>query len=207
MASSQHLRQKERPADAGRFAVLATRARLLASIAALIALATAVFAASQLARLGTKTTAPAPAFLRQAIGSPQTRLPLRRTPAPHTHAAVTHRGYVVHKRSSELGVALAGPDAAGAGAWDRYESGLLRRTSFGSEVVTLDPTHAEDSLTITKRQGPRTWRWSLALLNLEPRLRDDGSVALLRGGRPSGLSIAPVAIADERAQDVTPARP
>ena len=189
MASFRHLRHEERSATAGRFGVLSgRRGRLLASTAALLALAAVIFGASQLASLdGSKTTAPAPAFLRFALGSPQGRAPLTRRPAPGIHVGVRTHGYAVAKHGASL--VLASRDAAGAAPWQRFVSGVLRRTSFGSEAITLDPTRAEDFLTVTSRQGVRTWRWSLGLQSLDPKSRVDGSIALLRSGAPSGIRI------------------
>src|SRR5437867_12752274 len=97
MASFEELRPlDERPADAGRFGVLLVRARLLASVAALLALA-GVFAGLQLAGSARKTHAAAPAYLRHALGSPQSSAPLTRRPAQDVRVQVTRDGYRVHR--------------------------------------------------------------------------------------------------------------
>src|SRR5439155_885169 len=47
-------------------------------------------------------------------------------------------------------------------------------------------------------------RWNIASSTLEPRLRADGSVALLADGQPSGLVIPAVMILDAGGRSVTP---
>ncbi|HEY3182286.1 MAG TPA: hypothetical protein VGJ77_05565, partial [Gaiellaceae bacterium] len=191
----------ERPAHAGRFGVLLVRARLLASVAALLALA-GVFAGLQLAGSAPKTHAAAPAFLRHALGSPQSHAPLTRKPAQDVRVQVTRDGYRVHRPGLAVGVALR-DSGAGAG-WTRYDSGVLRETAFGSESIVVGGTRTEDFLTVTRRQGARTWRWSLEARSLKPRSRVDGSIDLLRQDGSVGPRILPLRIADGRGRDVTP---
>ena len=143
-----------------------------------------------------------PGFLKAALGAPQPSAPLVRTPAPGVRVAVRDGGYAVERGKASVSVVSAEP---GDAPWVRFEGGVTRPTAFGHETVTIDGAKAEQLLTVTERQGPRTWRWNLAAPGLTPVLRADGGVDFRRGSRTAGIAIRPVAILDGAGRDITPA--
>ena len=89
-------------------------------------------------------------------------------------------------------------------AWTVHANGLVRPTAYGHELLLLVPRQAEQFLAVSKRQGPRTWRWRLDTGGLEPRLRADGGIDLWKGGERSQLGLAPVVVFDGDGRNVTP---
>jgi hypothetical protein len=133
-------------------------------------------------------------------------LPRSAPPRPTTGGGV--RAHVDGGRGTAIGPngsASLEPAGTSGGAWQNYEHGSSRTTSFGRELVQLSAGGFEELTTVERHQGIRTWSWDLKSLNLSPKVMPDGSVALLAGDRPSGLSIAPVSILDQTGRDVTPA--
>jgi hypothetical protein len=161
----------------------------------IVALALVTFGA---ASWDTTRQALAPAFLAKALGPQDALSPLSRMPTPHVAVTIDRAGYTVTHHGSP--VSLAAEDADG-GAWRRFANGVSRPTAFGAETVVVERGKAEEFLTVDRRQGPKTWRWTLRTSGLVPRLRDDGAVEL----RSGSLLIAPVALFDVRGRDVTPA--
>ena len=71
----------------------------------------------------------------------------------------------------------------------------------------LGLNRVEQSLTVDKRQGTRTWRWRLDAAKLAPRLTADGTVRFADGKKDSGLRILPVVVFDKSGKDITPRGP
>ena len=92
----------------------------------------------------------------------------------------------------------------GAGSWDRYRSGAARSTSFGRQTVVFAPGSIEELLTVTKRTGPRVWRWRLNPGALTPRLGVDGGISFGANHALSRLAITPAKIFSSSNRDVTP---
>jgi hypothetical protein len=69
----------------------------------------------------------------------------------------------------------------------------------------VDRERTEQFLTVTRRQGKRTWRWQLET-GLVPRVGSDGDVVFLSRSsrRVAGPVLAPVEILDARGRVVTP---
>jgi len=139
-------------------------------------------------------------FLDSALGKRADRAPLVRTPQRNLKVKILPRGYSV---TADAGtVALVATRASQP--WTSFADGVERVTPYGSEAITVDGSTTEQFLTVTRRQGPRTWSWRLSAKNLTPRLGADGSIRFLAGKRVTGFSIAPVAIYDSVGRDVTP---
>ena len=90
------------------------------------------------------------------------------------------------------------------GAWRGHQHGVQRKLPFGSEAIVLGLNRVEQSLTVDKRQGTRTWRWRLDAAKLAPRLTADGTVRFADGKKDSGLRILPVVVLDRRGENITP---
>jgi hypothetical protein len=143
-----------------------------------------------------------PPFLSDALGPEESGAPLERTPAPGVGVRIHTEGYTVTRWGDS--VSVVGEDVGGA-KWRRHVHGVTRTTDFGAETIIVDGDRTEEFLTVTKRQGERTWRWKLAT-RLLPRLGRDGSVSFLdpTHRRVTGLVVDPVRILDEDGRDVTP---
>jgi hypothetical protein len=200
MASFHGLRQRgDRPAGTGRLV------RPLAAFGAPVAfagLAAAFVLASQLAGSGgPRATPELPSFLAKALGAPQESAPLVRQTAPGVEVSVDRLGIQILREKSALSLAS---DDGGRGRWRRYENGVSRATPFGRETITVEPGKAEHYLTVERRQGVRTWRWSIDAGKLAPRITPNGAVDFLERGKVAGFRIRPVAIYDVDGRDVTP---
>ncbi|HET7146118.1 MAG TPA: hypothetical protein VFI10_02870, partial [Gaiellaceae bacterium] len=141
-----------------------------------------------------------PTFVSSALGA-QRPTAARPPAALGARARLTRDGATL--AGSGAAVSLA-PADSGTGAWRHFEHGAVRPTPFGREAVTLAPGSFEQFTTVDRHLGQRIWRWHLSTLDLSPRLREDGSVAFTRDGRPAGPHILPVAVFDEAGRDVTP---
>ncbi len=142
-------------------------------------------------------------FLERALGERAPDAPLVRTPVAGTTVRLGDGGgYRVQSGSADL--ALHNIDSGSGGELERFADGVARRTPFGLETVTVTPTKVEQYLTVTKRQGRKTWSWQLDT-TLEPRLSSDGAVTFRSNSRPAALRIPPAAILDGSGRDITPA--
>jgi len=143
-----------------------------------------------------------PGFLSDALGPEESGAPLERTPAPGVGVRIHSEGYTVTRWGDS--VSVVGEDLGGA-EWRRHVHGVTRTTAFGAEAIIVDGSRTEEFLTVTRRQGERTWRWQLAT-RLVPRLGRDGSVSFLDPARRrvTALVVDPVQILDEDGRDVTP---
>jgi hypothetical protein len=155
--------------------------------AAAIAAAAAVFlAVVVLAGVGKLDTG-VPGFLEDALGPEKAAAPMERKPATGVDVRIHERGYTVSHWG--VSVSVVSQDVGGA-QWRRHVHGVTRETDFGTETIVVNGRKTEEFLTVTKRQGEKTWRWKLAT-RLHPRLGRDGAVTVLdRDGKdvtPDGL--------------------
>jgi len=204
MASFPDLRPDARSAQAESWAMPSRRPRRLAGAAVLLAAFSllAFLAVSELATLrGTKASHRTPAFLSRALGSPDPKASLSRTPAPGFAVRIHTGGFRLRTSDGTLSLTA---QASGGDGWSRYEHGALRSTSAGQEAVTVDGARAEESLRVTSRHGLHTWRWQLDT-NLEARLAH-GHVGFFNGHLLTRVEIEPVRILDDSGRDVTPKR-
>src|SRR5207248_2260110 len=125
-------------------------------------------------------------------------------PARGVNVAVRTAGVrVSHRGGGAVSLDLAGTASAETKA---YANGVSRTTAFGNETVTVTPQRTEQFLTVDRRQGPRTWAWTLRASHLMPAVEPDGSVRFTdRRGDMADLHVLPVAILDRSGNDVTPA--
>ena len=191
MTGRTQLRQFPRPAPA-----VSLRNRAVALLAVVAALTAGLLVlAGQAAR-----PAP-PSFLAEALGAPRDSASLVRTPTTDVAVQIRSTGYsVAHKGGS----VVLSPVLGSTGAWKRFDGGVVRRTPFGTETITVDSERAEQYLTVERSQGVRTWRWLLDTSRLTPRLGRDGAIELRSAaGRSSDLRISPVQILDELGRSVT----
>src|SRR5436309_2572892 len=197
MASFPDLRPDRGSAHAEHRAARSFRrlARLLAVPLALCILA--FVAVSELATLHGKKALEAPAFLTEALGSPESSAPLVRTPARHTTVTIGRHGYAVAHHGRSLIVSSTGSGTT----WARFANGATRSTAFGQESIVVRSDSTELFETVVRRQGRRFWRWQLGTTGLTPKLERDGSVWL---DRRHSLWISPIAIKDAGGRDVTP---
>jgi hypothetical protein len=133
-------------------------------------------------------------FLSSALGEQTSAAPSKRTPASGVEVRIHSGGYTVTRGGDSVSVTA---EAVGGAEWRRHVHEVTRATGFGAETIVVDGGKAEEFLTVSERQGNRTWRWPLAT-RLAPRLTDGGTVSFLDRGTPrvTGLSIAPVRILD-----------
>src|SRR5215208_283862 len=166
MASTHDKRFDRSSAQAGRFGV---RGYLLAVAALALVLAAAVVAATQLAKLrgDDERTPVTSSFLAEALGVPRASAPLVRKPAKDVQVRIDRAGYDVRQRSGSLSLAST---AASSRPWRRFADGAQRTAPFGKETITVGPQRTEQFLTVTKRQGLRTWTWRLDTTTLKPSL-------------------------------------
>lgn len=113
-----------------------------------------------------------------------------------TTVAVARRGFAV--KHGEGAISLV--DAGASTRWTRFQSGFVRDRVFGKETILVTPQLTEQFYTVTKRQGRRTWSWSLRSPHA-PRLLPNGSIAF--AGIP--VTIAPAEITSASGEVVTPA--
>ncbi|MBI4172541.1 MAG: Ig-like domain-containing protein, partial [Actinobacteria bacterium] len=192
MARNPELRQFEGPAPAGH-----PRGRVLVTAAALAALVAGLFV---LVGPGGERPAP-PSFLAESLGSARDSASLARTPTTDVAVEIRSTGYSVAHTGGRV---VLSPVLGSAGAWKRFDGGVARRTSFGTETITVDSERTEQYLTVERRQGVRTWRWQLDTTRLTPRLTTDGAIELRASDRSNNLRISPVQILNELGQSVTP---
>ncbi len=202
MARDSGLRQtpRESPAQPGRFALLRSLSptRLAAALAVVAAAFLAVYHLA-----GDAGKAPAePAFLTSALGAPQRSASFVRKPAPSIKVKIeAGGGYTVADRSRSVTLAAEG---TGSGSWHAYVHGASRSTPFGSETVAVKGGRTEQFLTVTHRQGKKTWSWSLGT-KLHPSLSPDGSVLLSDRSGSGDFRLLPVAILTAAGVNITPA--
>ncbi len=196
-------RSSEGSAQTGRFAVLRTFSPL--RLAALLALlATALLVALQLAGLHRGKAPSVPAFLTKALGAPQRSAPLVRKPAPHVSVTILKSGLKVADHDGSI--ALAAAAATGEWrTWRRYQQGVLRRTSFGSEAIVFDDKGqgGEQFLVVRQHHQRHTWRWRLDTA-FTPRVTSSGVVGFFKGHRMVAPWIPPARVLDGHQHDVTP---
>ena len=208
MASFPDLRPDRRSAKAESTAAPGNRARLLLAVSTALLL-TASLAVSELATLRGARAHDASVFLTRELGPPLDR-PLVRTPAHASPALVKPalggkleiRDGGLKVTSGHASVSLSFGKARGA--WRGHQHGVQRKLPFGSEAIVLGLNRVEQSLTVDKRQGTRTWRWRLDAAKLAPRLTADGTVRFADGTKDSGLRILPVVVFDRRGENITP---
>ncbi len=143
-----------------------------------------------------------PAFVATQLGARRATLPVAALQQYGAESTVTAGGFQV--RIGALTMSLASMDG-GAGNWTAYAGGASRTTTFGREFVTITGSGAEQLLQVDSHQGAHTWRWRIGGTDLVPRLTDADAVSFVgRDGRPTGISIAPVALLDTAGNSLTP---
>ena len=127
---------------------------------------------------------------------------MERTPAPGVDVRINPEGYTVSHWGAS--VSVVAEDVGGA-KWRNHVHGVTRETEFGSETIVVDGARTEKFLTVTERQGEKTWRWKLAT-RLVPRLGNDGAVSFAdsRTNHVTSLVIDPVQILDRSGKEITP---
>ena len=137
-----------------------------------------------------------------ALGAPKPDAPLARRPAEGVKVRIDRKGFQVAGEHGRVSIASAAPSSS---RWARYAHGAARPTSFGRETVVVTPEKTEQFLTVERRQGPKTWQWQLGSAGKIPRVGDDGAIAFLGGHHKlAPMHVEPVAILDERGNDITP---
>ncbi|MGH3027974.1 MAG: hypothetical protein ACRDMW_05410, partial [Gaiellaceae bacterium] len=141
-------------------------------------------------------------FLEDALGPEKAEAPMERTPAPGVDVRINAEGYTVSHWGAS--VSVVSEDVGGA-RWRNHVHGVTRETNFGSETIVVDGARTEKFLTVTERQGEKTWRWKLAT-RLVPRLGNDGAVSFAdtETNHVTSLVIDPVQILDRSGQEITP---
>jgi hypothetical protein len=141
-------------------------------------------------------------FLEDALGPEKAEAPMERTPAPGVDVRINAEGYTVSHWGAS--VSVVSEDVGGA-RWRNHVHGVTRETEFGSETIVIDGARTEKFLTVTERQGEKTWRWKLAT-RLVPRLGQDGAVSFAdqRTNHVTSLVIDPVQILDRSGKEITP---
>src|SRR3954470_8569879 len=175
MASFPDLRPGSRLAKAKGVAVRRSGSlRLLAVSAAL--LLTAFIAVSELATLRGPKAHDASAYLTRELGPPLGSASLVRRPERGISVDVGKRSGFSVARAGGGSITLSAK-GAGRAPWQHFANGVMRRTPFGHETVTVGPGQAEQFLTVARRQGARTWEWNLGT-TLEPRSLPNGTIDL-----------------------------
>ena len=150
----------------------------------------------------TPTVAASPLFLLHALGAPSGKAPLVRRPVRGVTVRVGDRGYsVAAPRDGQITVAGTRP----GGRWSRFEHGVSRRTGYGAETISVAPDRTEEFLTVSRHQGPTTWRWKLRSTTLDPRLTGDGGISFSARRAAPPMRLAPVRILDADGAAITPA--
>jgi hypothetical protein len=209
MASFPDLRPNRRSAKAESTAAPRIRARLLLAASTALLL-TASLAVSELATLRGAKAHDASVFLTRELGPPLDRGTLVRTPAhaspklikPALGGKLEIRDGGLKVASGHASVSLSFGKARGD--WRGHQHGVQRKLPFGSEAIVLGLNRIEQSLTVDKRQGTRTWRWRLDAAKLAPRLTADGTIRFADGKKDSWLRILPIVVFDKSGKDITP---
>ena len=175
----------------------ASPVRTAAAIAAAAAVFLLVVVIAGVGRLD-----PDVSFLEDALGPEKAEAPMERTPAPGVDVRINPEGYTVSHWGAS--VSVVAEDVGGA-KWRNHVHGVTRETEFGSETIVVDGARTEKFLTVTERQGEKTWRWKLAT-RLVPRLGNDGAVSFAdsRTNHVTSLVIDPVQILDRSGKEITP---
>ena len=197
MASNTELRRSaRRSAGAERFGT----PRFILASALAVGLVCLLVLAQLASRQEQQSAGSPPAFLGDALGSPQTTASLVRTPAPGLTLNVMDASFGLASELASVTLTTSGSET-----WRRYEGGAHRTTSFGSETITFEKRSLEQYLTVENRQGRRTWTWKLDG-SARARLLDGGRVGFVdeKTGRVSDLLLGAAKIFDTRGQDVTP---
>ena len=197
MASNFELRRSDkRSASAGRFRT----PRFVFATALGVGLVCLLLLAQLASRQEQHTTGSPPAFLGDALGSPQQTASLVRRPASGLTLNVTDARFGLATDLASVTLTTSG-----SGTWRRFEGGAHRTTSFGSETVTFDKESLEQYLTVESRQGRRTWTWKLDG-SARARLLDGGRVGFVddKTGRVSDVLLGAAKIFDTHGKDVTP---
>ena len=141
-----------------------------------------------------------PAFLGDALGSPQQTASLVRRPAAGLTLNVTDARFGLATDLASVTLTTSG-----SGTWRRFEHGAHRTAPFGSETVTFDKQSLEQYLTVESRQGRRTWTWKLDG-SARARLLDGGRVGFVdeKTGRVSDVLLGAAKVFDTHGKDVTP---
>jgi hypothetical protein len=209
MASFPDLRPHRRSAKAERSAASKNRARLLLVVSAALLL-TAFFAVSEFATLRGTKAHDASAFLTRELGPPLDSGSLVGAPAHASPSLVKPAlGGKLEIRNGGLKVTSGRSSVSlhygkTSGSWRGHQHGVQRKLSFGRETIVFGTNRVEQSLTVGKRQGTRTWRWRLDAGNLAAHVAADGTVRFASGTKDSGLRILPVVIFDKDRKDITP---
>ena len=197
MASNVGLRRSEkRSASAGRFRT----PRFVFATALGVGLVCLLLLAQLASRQEQHTTGSPPAFLGDALGSPQQTASLVRRPASGLTLNVTDARFGLATDLASVTLTTSG-----SGTWRRFEGGAHRTAPFGSETVTFDKESLEQYLTVESRQGRRTWTWKLDG-SARARLLDGGRVGFVddKTGRVSDVLLGAAKIFDTHGKDVTP---
>jgi parallel beta-helix repeat protein len=139
--------------------------------------------------------------LSVSLGPRMADASLVRRPSRAVRVQLRRDGYSVSVAGHGT-VALARPTRGDT--WSRFVNGVSRETSFGHETITVRPDRTEEFLTVSRRQGAKTWRWRLQAGALRPRFGVDGSISFTGDRAPAPLKIAPARILDEHGEAVTP---
>ncbi|MDX6386606.1 MAG: hypothetical protein QOD85_408, partial [Gaiellaceae bacterium] len=208
MASFPDLRPNRRSATAESLAASKNRARLFLAVSTAL-LCTASLAVSELATLHGARAHDTSAFLTRELGPPLDST-LVRTPAHSSPAFVKPAlGGKLEIRKGGLKV-TSGKSSVSLrfgstrGSWQGHVHGVQRKLPFGTESIVLGTNSVEQSLTVAKRQGTRTWRWRLDARDLRTRVTLDGTVRFANAKSDAGLRIQPVVIFDQDHKVVTP---
>ena len=184
------------------------RARLFLAVSTAL-LCTASLAVSELATLHGAKAHDTSAFLTRELGPPLDST-LVRTPAHSSPALVKPAlGGKLEIRKGGLKITSGRSRVSlrfgsTRGSWQAHLHGVQRQLPFGSEAIVLGTNSVEQSLTVAKRQGTRTWRWRLDAGNLLTRVTPDGTVRFANAKSDAGLRIQPVVIFDKDHKAVTP---
>ena len=197
LASNVGLRRSEqRSASAGRFRT----PRFVFATALGVGLVCLLLLAQLASRQEQHNAGSPPAFLGDALGSPQQTASLVRRPASGLTLNVTDARFGLATDLASVTLSTSG-----SGTWRRFEGGAHRTASFGSETVTFDKESLEQYLTVESRQGRRTWTWKLDG-SARARLLDGGRVGFVddKTGRVSDVLLGAAKIFDTHGKDVTP---
>ncbi len=142
-----------------------------------------------------------PSFLQKQLGEPTTSTKAFRPVADVKVSLGKARYDVAIANGVKVGLA---PVGAGKAAWQRFERGATRVTPYGHDTIVVTPASAEQFLTVTKKQGVKTWRWALKTPQ-RPRVGLSGAVGFIQGLRLTDTIIEPVQILNTKGKTVTPA--
>src|SRR5438067_3395286 len=167
-------------------------------------LAAGVIAGVLVLTSGTKHERIIPSFVTQTLGSTQSAS--KQPPSLATsglHATINGHGYTASDGRSKW---LSLTSASGRSIpWKHYAHGVLRRTSFGYQSITVTPGSVEEFDTVLQHHGVKTWRWNIDSPNLTPYMTRDGSVHFRSGKKTVGMHVPAVQIFDSSSNLITPA--